>query len=332
MTDISVIICAYTEDRWGDTLAAVESVRRQTYPAVETIVVVDHNPALYGRLKEALPDIIVTTNRERAGLSGGKNTGISLARGEIVAFLDDDAIADSDWLRHFVDSYTDSSVIGIGGLTLPAWDTQRPAWLAEEFDWVVGCAYVGMPRSRGQVRNLHGGNASFRREVFSAVGGFSNGIGRSAANQPHGCEETEFCIRLNQLLPDSVLLFDNRAVIWHRVSAGRCRFSYFRSRCYAEGRSKALVTASVGAADGLSTERKYIIKTLPLGVLRGCADALRGRPTGLGRSAAIIAGLAATLTGYMVGTLHRRLLDLRFRLKEHSPAALLRGGDMSDAD
>lgn len=307
MTDISVVICAYTEARWDDTLAAVESVRRQNYPPVETIVVVDHNPALYERLRESLPDITVTENREGPGLSGGKNTGVSLARGDVIAFLDDDAIADSNWLRFFADSYTDPAVIGIGGLTLPAWDTQRPHWFAEEFDWVVGCAYVGMPRSRGQVRNLHGGNASFRRWVFDIVGGFSNGIGRSAANRSQGCEETEFCIRLNQRLPGSVLLFDNRAVIWHRVSAERCRFSYFRSRCYAEGRSKALVTASVGAADGLSTERTYVVKTLPLGVLRGCTDVLRGRPEGLGRSAAIITGLAATVTGFMVGALQRRL-------------------------
>ena len=306
MTDISVVICAYTEDRWEDTLAAVDSVRRQSYPAAEIIVVVDHNPTLYQRLKGEIYDATVVENRERPGLSGGKNTGVALARTEIVAFLDDDAIADSKWLKSFADSYADKTVIGVGGLTLPAWDTQRPSWFAEEFDWVVGCAYQGMPRSRGQIRNLHGGNASFRREVFRTVGGFSNGIGRSAS-KPHGCEETEFCIRLNQSLPGSLLLFDDRAIIWHRVSAARSRFSYFRSRCYAEGYSKALVAASVGATDALSTERKYITRTLPLGVLRGYKDVMRGHLSGFGRSATIIAGLTATVAGFMVGTLQRRL-------------------------
>ena len=307
MTDISVVICAYTEDRWEDTLAAVDSVQRQSYTPAEIIVVVDHNPTLYERLKKELFNVTVVENSERPGLSGGKNTGVSLARTEIVAFLDDDAVADSKWLESFADSYSDKAVIGVGGMTLPAWDTERPSWFAEEFDWVVGCAYQGMPRSRGQIRNLHGGNASFRREVFRVVGGFSNGIGRSAADKPHGCEETEFCIRLNQSLPGSVLLFDDRAIIWHRVSALRCRFSYFRSRCYAEGRSKALVSARVGAADALSTERKYMTSTLPLGVLRGCRDAMCGHPSGLGRSATIIAGLTATVTGFIVGTLQRRL-------------------------
>jgi glucosyl-dolichyl phosphate glucuronosyltransferase len=318
MLDISVIICAYTEDRWGDTLAAVDSVRQQEYPAAEIIVVVDHNPALYQRLRESLPDITIVENSERQGLSGGKNTGVSSARGEIVAFLDDDAVASSCWLRSLADTYADPCVIGAGGLTLPAWDTQRPSWFAEEFDWVVGCSYVGMPRSRGKVRNLHGGNASFRRAVFDVIGGFSNGIGRSASKQPHGCEETEFCIRLNQHLPESVLLFDDRAIIWHRVSAERCRFSYFRTRCYSEGRSKALVAASVGATDGLSTERKYMVKTLPLGVLRGCADALRGQPDGLGRSATIIIGLLAAVTGFTIGTLQRRLARSTAPSPEHA--------------
>lgn len=307
MTDISVIICAYTEDRWGDTQAAIESVRRQNHPACEIILVVDHNPTLYARFKRSLSDVRVTENRERPGLSGGKNTGVSLARGDIVAFLDDDAVADDNWLQAFADSYADPAVIGVGGLTLPAWDTRRPVWFAREFDWVVGCTYAGMPRSHGRVRNLHGGNASFRKEVFDLVGGFSNGIGRSAASQPHGCEETEFCIRLNQRLPDSLLILEDQAVIWHRVGTERCRFAYFRSRCYAEGKSKALVAANVGAADGLSTERGYIIKTLPLGVLRGFSDLMRGQPAGLQRSATIIAGLAAAVTGFMIGTMQREL-------------------------
>ena len=87
-------------------------------------------------------------------------------------------------------------------------------------------------------------------------------------------------------------------MIWHLVPAERCRFSYFRSRCYAEGLSKALVTASVGAGDGLSAERHYTTRTLPSGVVRGIADLRHGDLAGLGRSAAIVTGLAATAAGY----------------------------------
>jgi GT2 family glycosyltransferase len=237
--EISAIICAYTDDRWDDVLAAVASVRAQRLQPFEIIVVVDHNPYLYGRLKSALRDVVVVENRQARGLSGGKNTGVAMARGDLVAFLDDDAVAEPNWLSFLGAAYAaDENVIGVGGLTRPLWETQRPAWFPEEFDWVVGCTFVG--REPGRVRNLLGGNASFRREVFDIAGGFPSHIGRCAAmRRPLGCEETEFCIRLGRLCPGSVFVYDARAVIWHRVPAVRCRFSYFRSRCYAEGLSNA---------------------------------------------------------------------------------------------
>jgi GT2 family glycosyltransferase len=302
----SVVICAHTEKRWHETCAAVESVQTQSLPGKEIIVVVDHNPALCASLAAALPGVTVVQNREAQGLSGGKNTGVAVAQGDIVAFLDDDAVADPDWLKYFADSYHDPAVIGVGGLTVPDWKAPRPSWFPEEFDWVVGCTYRGMPESRMPVRNLLGGNASFRREAFEFAGGFRSGIGRSADKRPLGCEETEFCIRLSQRSPRSVFLFDNRAMIWHLVPAERCRFAYFRSRCYAEGLSKALVTASVGASDGLSAERRYTTRVLPLGVARGVADALRGDWAGLSRAGAIVAGVTATVAGYSAGSIQRR--------------------------
>lgn len=310
LPSVSVVICAFTEKRWEETLAAVGSVRAQSHPASEIILVIDHNPALRERFAAALPDVTVTANQQAQGLSGGKNTGVALASGDIVAFLDDDAVAHPDWLARLAESYQDPAVAGVGGLTLPRWETAQPSWFPDEFAWTVGCTYRGMPTSRAPVRNLHGGNASFRRAVFSEVGGFSNGIGRDVGKRPLGCEETEFCIRLGQHLPGSVLLFDNRAVIWHLIPAARTRFSYFRSRCYAEGLSKALVTASVGSGDGLSSERHYTTSTLPRGVGRGLADLLRGHPAGAGRAAAIVIGLAETTAGYLAGLAHR----LRWRL------------------
>jgi glucosyl-dolichyl phosphate glucuronosyltransferase len=306
---VSVVICAHAEERWNDTLAAVASVRAQSQPAKELIIVVDHNPRLCRRLRSALPDATVVENHEQRGLSGGKNTGVALATGEIVAFLDDDAAAERTWLESMVGSYADPAVAGVGGRTLPLWATHRPWWFPGEFDWVVGCTYVGMPARRAPVRNLMGGNASFRREIFAEVGGFTSGIGRSMAKRPLGCEETEFCIRLSQRLPGTVLLFENEAVILHRVPAARERFSYYRARCYAEGLSKAMVTRSVGTADGLSAERRYTTRTLPRGVARGLADAVRGHGAGLARAGAIVAGLAIVTAGYAVGALRGRSRD-----------------------
>jgi glycosyltransferase involved in cell wall biosynthesis len=321
--DYSVIVCVYTEDRWEHICAAVQSLRDQSSACSEIIVVVDYNHALYQRLITAMPDVTVVENTHAKGLSGARNTGVDRARGEIIAFLDDDATADRDWLRFMDGAYATPAIIGAGGMILPNWQTARPWWLPEEFYWVVGCNYVGMPPSGSPVRNLLGGNMSFRRTAFELVDGFRPGIGRTASKRPLGCEETEFCIRLRQKAPDAVLLVEHQAVTWHYVSDERCRFSYFLSRCYAEGISKARVTANVGSDDGLSAERAYLIQALPMGMLRGLADAFRGRPAGLGRVGAIIAGVGMTSLGYLLTKLNRSGRAPRLQTTER-PLALHR--------
>jgi len=302
---ISVVICAHAEERRSETCTAVESARAQSFQHKEVIVVVDHNPALHLALAAALPDATVVENREERGLSGARNTGVSIARGDVVAFLDDDAAADHDWLKFLADSYTDPAVIGVGGDILPNWQKPRPSWFPAEFDWVVGCTYPGMPERGAVVRNLIGANSSFRREAFEIGGRFRHGMGRSAGKRPLGCEETEFCIKVSQRSPGSVLLFDNRAVVRHLVPAERCRFSYFRARCYAEGLSKAMMTASVGVGDGLAAERRYATRTLPGGIARALGDVRHGDWSGFGRAAAIIVGFAATAAGYTAGAAGR---------------------------
>ncbi|MDF5757259.1 glycosyltransferase family 2 protein [Spongiactinospora sp. TRM90649] len=309
--DVSVVICVYTEERWDDIREAVASVEGQRRGPHELILVVDHNPDLQLALKREYPDAVVVENGHERGLSGGKNTGAEIATGDIVAYLDDDAVADPGWLEALEEGFQDPATVGVGGRTEPLWAAgSRPRWFPREFDWTVGCTYRGMPERRARVRNVMGGNAAFRREAVTGVGGFSSGIGRSVQgrkSRPLGCEETEFCIRLSQRRPGSVILFEPGAVIGHKVSAQRSRLAYLRSRCYAEGLSKALVAASVGAGDGLSSERSYATRTLPLGVLRGLGDALRGDLAGLGRAGAIVIGLAWTTWGYALGTARLKL-------------------------
>lgn len=73
--DYSVVICVYTEDRWDQICAAIQSVRTQSLSSTEIIVVVDYNRALYDRLTAAMPDVTVVENTDKKGLSGARNTG-----------------------------------------------------------------------------------------------------------------------------------------------------------------------------------------------------------------------------------------------------------------
>lgn len=305
--DVSVVICAYTERRWLDLVAAVASVQRQTAPPLELILVVDHNEQLLTRARHELADVTVVANSGMRGLAGARNTGIDAATGEVIAFLDDDAAADASWLAELVNGYADEGVLGVGGSIIPAWRSGRPRWFPEEFDWVVGCTYRGAPR-RGPVRNLIGASMSFRRQVFDVVGGFREGIGR-VGTRPLGCEETELCIRAGRAWPEGRFLTVEAASVHHTVMPERARWSYFWSRCYAEGLSKAIVSGISGSGRALASERTYVTRALPQGVRLGVAQSLAGDPYGLVRAGAIVAGLAVTTAGYGRGSLARSTVD-----------------------
>ncbi len=300
---VSVVICCWTEDRFADLTAAVASVRGQTRPADEIVVVADCNPGLADRVRRQLAGVVVVENAPRRGLSGARNTGVGAAHGDVVAFLDDDAVAAPDWLEQLLAPYADPAVEGVGGAVEPAWEGGPPRSFPEEFNWVVGCSWRGLPTGRAPVRNLVGANMSFRRRTLAAAGGFHSGLGR-IGSQPLGCEETELCLRVRRLFPEAVLLYEPAARVAHRVPRHRGRFAYFRSRCYAEGLSKALVVRLAGRQQGLASERAYTLRTLPRGVARGLLRAVRTGDAGaLGQAAAIVAGLTLTIAGYLVGSL-----------------------------
>lgn len=302
---MSVIICAYTQQRWSALLSAVASVGRQTRQALETIVVIDHNSELLERAGMALGDVHVMASSGEPGLSGARNTGVMAARGEIIAFLDDDAVADDTWLEQLTRVYDDPNVIGAGGVARPRWEGGAdPRWLPEEFYWTVGCSYRGLPTQCAPIRNPIGANMSFRRAVFAQIEGFRSGIGR-VGSTPLGCEETELSIRARKAYPGGILLHVPAARVEHAVPAERSSWGYFRSRCWAEGLSKALVTEEVGSTDALSSEWTYTLKTLPTGILRGLLDGVRGDLAGLRRSGAIVTGLLVTMAGYARGRLVR---------------------------
>ena len=302
---VTVVICTYTDERWSELVEAVRSAARQDPTPLEVIVVVDGDDTLLERVRSQLSGVVAVANAQARGLSGARNTGVGLAKGEVIAFLDDDAMAVAGWLAGLCVHYADPLVLGVGGTVEPMWLVPRPAWFPAEFHWVVGCSYAGMPETAAPVRNMIGANMSFRRQVFEGVGSFSSAVGRVGV-RPSGCEETELCIRAGQRWPSARFVYEPRAVVRHRVPKARVHWRYFLSRCWSEGRSKAVVAAMVGRSDGLSAERRHAFRVLPASAASALVTAVRRRQPALaGQAAAIIGGLATTASGYAVGTLVR---------------------------
>lgn len=302
-TTSSAVICAYTLDRWDQLQAAVQSVRRQDPPADDVIVVVDHCPELETLARDVLAgdDVRVVANQATRGLSGARNTGVAMARGDVILFLDDDAVAEPGWLHGHTRHYRDGGVLGVGGMVVPRWEATPPRWFPAEFGWVVGCSYVGQPTVTAEVRNPIGANMSFRRDVIEAAGGFSEALGR-VGTVPVGCEETELAIRAARRFPGQVILLEPGAVVRHHVPAARTRWSYFRRRCWAEGLSKATVSVLSDPRRALAAERSYALRTLPMGAARNIWKAAREGDLAHGAQAmAIGAGLSITTAGYVTG-------------------------------
>jgi glycosyltransferase involved in cell wall biosynthesis len=314
-----VLICAYTERRWDELVAAVASVQQQQPAPLEVIIAVDHNPNLSAMARAHFANVVVIDSDQPTGLNGTRNAGMHVAHGEIVAFIDDDAIATPGWLERLVATFNIPGVQGAGGYIEPIWPTSQPRWFPDEFRWVVGCSYRGLPVRQAPIRNLIGCNMAYRRAAWVAIGGFRTGVGH-VGGQPRGCDETEFCIRLRHRWPEQhTLLYVPEAVVRHHVSEERARRRYFWRRCRFEGGSKALIVRLVGADAGLASERTHALRTLPLGVLRGIRDVVvRADLAGLDRAWMITSGLAMTALAYLAGRISGDR-DLPTASGRHSP-------------
>lgn len=300
---VSIVIPTHSQERWHTLVRAVASARSQTYQPAEVIVVVDHNPEMFRKVRRDLAGVTVLENAYAKGVSGNRNTGAFHSQTSLIAFLDDDTVADPNWLARLVEPFTDPAVVGSGGGINPDWEFRRPRWMPDEFLWAVGGSYTGMPTATAPIRNVWSASMVVRRETFLAVGGFRVGFGKLGnQNRP---EDTELCLRMSAL-DGGHWMYVPDAVIRHEVPARRSTFGFFLGRCYAEGRGKVQMAGLHDGAETLEAERAYIW-SLPRAVLRNLVAALSGKGITFAlRAGGVVAGVAAAGVGTVVETVSAR--------------------------
>lgn len=304
---ISVVICAYSMERLPDVQDAVRSVLDQTMQPHEVIVSVDHNEDVMKNLGELLPkQVKLVFNGGVRGLSETRNVGIRLATGDVIAFIDDDAVADRTWLQGLSPHFNVTTVFAAGGRIDPLWAAGgRPAFFPEELYWILGCTYRGMPVKGNQVRNLIGCNMAFRSQAFDMAGLFSTELGRKGKASGIG-EDSEMCLRLSHRVPGSLVVYEPEAVVRHKVPRSRATLRYVIQRSYDEGFHKSTVMKLAGKATGkpLSAENAYLRYLMTFSIPQRLKRAYQ--PQVFLQLVTLLAGVSATGFGYLIGRIRNR--------------------------
>ena len=306
---VAVVICAHTMERYGDIVAAVDSVLGQTITPSEVVVAVDHNEGLFEKLKDELTsNVKVVLNAGPRGLSETRNVGIRTSTAEIIAFMDDDAVAEKDCLQKLLVSFKDSNVMAVGGRAVSVWSKgTAPFWFPEEFDWTIGCTAHNklMVQPNGEVRNVTGSNMAFRREVFLRIGYWETELG-AINGKSRGGEEANICLRIKGGIDQSLILYEPEAVVFHKIIPGRDTLSHLLSYCWDEGFNRAKMRkATIGFVENpLSAEIEFLRRLLTISIFRRVLRVYR--ISNLAQVGAIMASLVCMGTTYCLGRVKYR--------------------------
>lgn len=273
---VSTIICAHSLDNYQNLTEAVTSLLVQTHPELEVIIAIDGNEEFYKKVVanyRSQDTVKAVLLRENAGVSAARNAGVRVARGDVIAFMDDDAAADRQWVENLLSTYREYDAVAVGGKILPLWLGGKPDHLPEELYWLVGVTHDGFAGEEVvEVRNTFGPNMSFKREVFEKVGGFSESLGfiRKGASCVQA-EEPELSLRMKQTLGKGVV-YNPRAIVYHKVPQSKLRVRTLLRRAFYQGYSKALLGKLNVSADSMATEKSYLrdllLKYIPLRMKR----------------------------------------------------------------
>ncbi|RQG92068.1 glucosyl-dolichyl phosphate glucuronosyltransferase [Natrarchaeobius chitinivorans] len=306
---VSAVVCTYAMERYDVFSECVDSVLAQTYDPLEVVVVVDGNEAVFDRVREDygdLEDVVLRCNDENQGISYSRTRGAEIATGDVVAFIDDDAVAEPDWIAELARVYEGTDAIAVGGHAKPDWVTEKPEFFPAEFYWLVGCDERGMGEHMDELRNTYGSNISFRRDVFLNVGGYDENTGRKGDRhiQAH---EAPVCIRMANAYGKGVI-YNKQAVVNHKLFDYRGEFRWLVFRSFWQGYSKRIMDLLLPEAAGDKNEylKQLLLEFVPS---RMASVARRPSLSKLKQFGAIFVFTAAVGFGYLYGLATTRRSD-----------------------
>ncbi|HEY7280693.1 MAG TPA: glycosyltransferase family 2 protein [Actinomycetota bacterium] len=260
--EISAVVCTLGHDL-SLLKRVVESLARQSMPAerFEVLVVVNGpDPAavrgvtrLLGDYRDAIPNLSLV-HEPRLGVSHARSLGLSAARAEIVAYLDDDGVAEPDWLETHRNTYRRCpAVAALGGRVDLEWPTGRPSWLVPDLE-VFYSRYDLGPDAQVVIGNGRspypiGTNMSFRKS--EVPGRFSARLGHRSGSLISN-EEDEMCRRLQAT--GGTIVYEPDAVVHHVIRSERVCRRWLVRRTFAQGRSDVISAHISGAG---KTNRVY---------------------------------------------------------------------------
>jgi glucosyl-dolichyl phosphate glucuronosyltransferase len=314
---VSVVIPAYTEARWEYTCRAIESALQQAVKLDEIIVCVDHNEKLLTRLRErwatgpnSVPRITVIESKYEGRVAASRTSGLEHASSEFIVFLDDDAWGEVDWIERMLEVLDQPDVVAVGGAPLPVYERPRPRWLPEEFNWIFGCAYAGLPVATGPVLRVIGTTFAARRLDLLAVGGFRADV----------FEDMDISHRLLALEPQKRIMYVPDAIVRHCVHPDRLSWRFFVQRVFWVNRGKAAVMRELGGAANLDADRQFVARALGNGLLREFRRTMRGDLAGVQRATVLLLGIALAASAYGLGVAeaHRIAIGQRRRARRRA--------------
>ena len=238
---VSVVICTY--NRHASLSRALESIAQSRVPATIRweVLVVDNNSSdltktVVKRYCERFPGRFFYAFEGEQGKSHALNTGIAQARGEVIAFTDDDVEVDSEWLLRIATPLMEGDWAGAGGRILPQSGVELPRWVCADNRY--GLAPLAMFDSGtvpGELKEPpFGANMAFRREMFARYGKFRTDLGPQPGGEIKN-EDIEFGGRI--LSAGQRLWYEPSAVVYHSIEDHRVNKSYFLGWWYGKGRS-----------------------------------------------------------------------------------------------